>query len=256
MLTIGDPRRPCYNRGMTKLSVNVNKVATLRNTRALNIPSVVHAAQLCLDAGAHGITIHPRPDQRHIRPDDVKNLSDLLKKYPSAEFNIEGNPFHGYMHFIEQYRPDQCTLVPDEPDAFTSNQGWNLTPANVDRLRPVIKQLKAWGSRVSLFMDVDADPKPAAELGADRIELYTEPYAADFLKRGAAAVEPFAKAARAANAVGLKVNAGHDLSLANLSALATGIPTLAEVSIGHALIADALEFGLADTVRQYLIALE
>jgi pyridoxine 5-phosphate synthase len=241
---------------MTKLSVNVNKVATLRNTRALNIPSVVYAAQLCLDAGAHGITVHPRPDQRHIRPDDVKNLHDLIKKYPTAEFNIEGNPFHGYMHLIEEFRPDQCTLVPDEPEAFTSNQGWNLTPANIDRLRPVIKQLKAWGSRVSLFMDVNADPAPAAELGADRIELYTEPYAVDFQKRGVAAVEPFAKAAQAAIAAGLGVNAGHDLNLSNLSALVDGIPGLAEVSIGHALIADALEFGLADTVRQYLIALE
>jgi len=241
---------------MTKLSVNVNKVATLRNTRELNIPSVVHSATICLQAGAHGITVHPRPDQRHIRPDDVRNLAQLLKKYPNAEFNIEGNPFHGYMHFIDQYRPAQCTLVPDEPSAFTSNQGWNLTAENINRLRPIVKQLKQWGSRVSLFLDADADPAPVAELGADRIELYTEPYASDFLKRGTLAVEPFARAAQRASKLGLGVNAGHDLSLGNLAALVKAIPDLAEVSIGHALIADALEFGLADTVRQYLIACE
>src|ERR1700691_2912504 len=162
---------------MTKLSVNVNKVATLRNTRNSNIPSVVHAATICLEAGAHCITVHPRPDQRHIRPDDVRNLARLVKKYPDAEFNIEGNPFHGYMEFIEQYRPTQCTLVPDEPAAFTSNQGWNLSPKNIARLRPIIGQLKDGVCRVSLFMDATADPKPAADLGADRIELYTEPYA-------------------------------------------------------------------------------
>jgi pyridoxine 5-phosphate synthase len=241
---------------MTKLSVNVNKVATLRNTRNLNIPSIVHAATICLEAGAHGITVHPRPDQRHIRPDDVRNLARLVKKYPDAEFNIEGNPFHGYMEFIEQYRPAQCTLVPDEPAAFTSNQGWNLSSENIARLKPVIRQLKDWGCRVSLFMDATADPKPAADLGADRIELYTEPYAVDFLNRGAIAAEPFAVAAKNALAVGLGVNAGHDLNLPNLAALVDAIPDLAEVSIGHALIADALEFGLADAVRQYLIALE
>jgi pyridoxine 5-phosphate synthase len=241
---------------MTKLSVNVNKVATLRNTRHLNIPSIVRAATLCLEAGAHGITIHPRPDQRHIRPDDVRDLASLLKKFPGAEFNIEGNPFHGYMDLIETYRPKQCTLVPDEPSAFTSNQGWNLSAATVDRLKPIIGQLKDWGCRVSLFMDANADPIPVSNLGADRIELYTEPYAADFAKRGAAAVEPFATAAEKAMAAGLKINAGHDLSLQNLPALVAGIPALSEVSIGHALIADALEFGLADTVRQYLSAIE
>ena len=241
---------------MTKLSVNVNKIATLRNTRNLNVPSVIHAATICLEAGAHGITVHPRPDQRHIRPDDVRNLAQLLKKYPTAEFNIEGNPFHGYMPIIEEFRPTQCTLVPDEPDAFTSNQGWNLSPENIERLKPIIRQLKEWGCRVSLFMDVASAPKPAADLGADRIELYTEPYAADFLKRGPAATGPFATAAEKAAEAGLAVNAGHDLNLPNLAALADAIPNLAEVSIGHALIADALEFGLADTVRQYLIALE
>jgi pyridoxine 5-phosphate synthase len=241
---------------MPKLSVNVNKVATLRNTRNLNLPSIVHAATICLDAGAHGITIHPRPDQRHIRPEDVADLAQLLRKYPTAEFNIEGNPFHGYMDLIEKYRPAQCTLVPDEPSAFTSNQGWTLSRENIDRLNPIIKQLKGWGCRVSLFMDATADPAPVAKLGADRIELYTEPYAVDFARRGAAAVEPFAAAARAAHAVGLGVNAGHDLNLDNLPALVAGIPMLAEVSIGHALVADALEFGLADTVRRYLAAMK
>ncbi len=241
---------------MAKLSVNVNKVATLRNTRELSIPSVVRAAQICLDAGAHGITVHPRPDQRHIRPADVRNLATLLRKYPAAEYNIEGNPFHGYMDLVGEIRPTQCTLVPDEPAAFTSNQGWNLTTENIDRLRPIVQQLKEWGCRVSLFMDATADMQPAAALGADRVELYTEPYAADYRKRGNIAAEPFAKAAQAATAVGMKVNAGHDLSLDNLHALVAAIPSLAEVSIGHALIADALEFGLADTVRQYLIAAE
>jgi pyridoxine 5-phosphate synthase len=241
---------------MVKLSVNVNKVATLRNTRELSIPSVVRAAQICLDAGAHGITVHPRPDQRHIRPADVRNLAALLKKYPSAEYNIEGNPFHGYMELVGEIRPTQCTLVPDEPAAFTSNQGWNLTTETIDRLRPIVHQLKDWGCRVSLFMDAAAEMKPAADLGADRVELYTEPYASDFRNRGAVATEPFATAAKNAASAGLKVNAGHDLSLENLHALVAAIPTLAEVSIGHALIADALEFGLADTVRQYLIALE
>jgi len=253
----GEPAAFCgYNLSMTKLSVNINKVATLRNTRNLNIPSIVHAATICLEAGAHGITVHPRPDQRHIRADDVQNIAQLLKKYPRAEFNIEGNPFHGYMDLIEKFRPTQCTLVPDEPSAFTSNQGWNLSPENMDRLKPIVKKLKDWGCRVSLFMDADADPTPVAKLGADRVELYTEPYAVDFINRGDEAVEPFAKAAIAAKAAGLGVNAGHDLNLHNLHALAAGIPFLAEVSIGHALIADALEFGLADTVRQYLIALE
>ncbi len=245
-----------YNVDMTKLSVNVNKVATLRNTRALNIPSVVHAAAICLDAGAHGITVHPRPDQRHIRRDDVRNLSQLLKKYPTAEFNIEGNPFHGYMDLIDEYRPTQCTLVPDEPSSFTSDRGWTLTPETIGRLNPIVSQLKEWGCRVSLFMDATADPSPVDWLGAERIELYTEPYAADFIRRGAIAVEPFIAAAKAAISLGLGVNAGHDLNLANLPALITAIPALAEVSIGHALIADALEFGLADTVRQYLIAIE
>ena len=241
---------------MTKLSVNVNKVATLRNTRALGIPSVVRAAAICLDAGAHGITVHPRPDQRHIRPADVRELAGLLKNYPGAEFNIEGNPFQDYMALVGETRPAQCTLVPDEPDAFTSNQGWNLTPATIEKLKPLVRQLKDWGCRVSLFMDAGADLAPVAELGADRIELYTEPYAAKFMETGQSATSPFAAAAKAAKSLGLGVNAGHDLNLENLPPLVAAIPGLAEVSIGHALIADAIEFGLADTVRQYVLATE
>src|SRR2546423_9798482 len=166
---------------MTKPSVNVNKVATLRNTRPqLNIPSVIRCSQICLDAGAHGITVHPRPDQRHIRPADVYEIAELLKKYPKAEFNIEGNPFIEYMHFIEKVKPTQATLVPDDPAAAPSDHGWDLQ-ANAERLAAVIRRLKEIGTRVSLFMD----PQPqhmelATRLGADRIELYTDPYAAAF----------------------------------------------------------------------------
>jgi pyridoxine 5-phosphate synthase len=241
---------------MAKLSVNVNKVATLRNTRGLGIPSVVRAAAIALDAGAHGITVHPRPDQRHIRPGDVADIAALLQRYPGAEFNIEGNPFEGeYMAHCERTRPTQCTLVPDAVDAVTSNQGWRLTPATAERLRPIVRQLKAWGCRVSLFIDADpAEATRAAELGADRVELYTEPYAAASARGDASAAEPFARAARAALAAGLAVNAGHDLNLDNLPPLVEAIPELAEVSIGHALVADALERGLAETVRRYLAA--
>lgn len=240
---------------MTKLSVNVNKVATLRNTRNLEIPSVIHASQLCLDAGAHGITVHPRPDQRHIRPRDVFDIADLLKRYPQAEFNIEGNPFHEYMHYAKEIRPTQCTLVPDTRDVPTSNAGWNLTPAHVDRLRPIVDELKGYGCRVSLFLNPDTSQvERAARLGVDRIELYTEPYADAFAKGDRSAVSPYVSAARRAKELGVGVNAGHDLNLANLPPFVAHIPFLAEVSIGHALIADALEFGLTETVRRYLQA--
>lgn len=238
---------------MTKLSVNVNKVATLRNTRTLGIPSVVRAAQLCIDAGCHGITVHPRPDQRHIRPQDVYDLADLLKNHSNIEFNIEGNPFQSYVDFIEAVRPTQCTLVPDNPDAFTSDHGWDVR-ANADRLQPMIEQLKQLGSRVSLFMDADVSMiEHVAALGADRIELYTEPYATAVAEGRIDEVLPqFVDAANCAKDQGLEVNAGHDLSLTNLPQLMKAIPFLAEVSIGHALIADALEMGLPETVRRYL----
>jgi pyridoxine 5-phosphate synthase len=237
---------------MTKLSVNVNKVATLRNTRALDIPSVVYAATLCLDAGAHGITVHPRPDQRHIKPVDVFDIAELLKKYPPAEFNIEGNPFIEFLHFAEKVRPTQCTLVPDEPEASTSDHGWNLQKDG-ERLRPVIATLKSFDCRVSLFMDpIPQDMQLAKKIGADRVELYTEPYAAAFAKGDLHAADSYAAAAKAAAEAGLGVNAGHDLNLANLPAFLREVPRVAEVSIGHALVADALEFGLAETVRKYL----
>ncbi len=238
---------------MTKLSVNVNKVATLRNTRTIGIPSVLHAARLCLDAGAHGITIHPRPDQRHIRPDDVRDIADLLKAYPHAEFNIEGNPFHQYVSYISEYRPTQCTLVPDETTAATSDHGWDLR-RDFDRLAPMVKELRSMGSRVSLFMDPDPDAMElAARLGVQRVELYTAPYAEAFTHgKAQKGVEPYARAAERAVQLGLAVNAGHDLSLENLPAFLDAVPFVSEVSIGHALIGDALEFGLAETVRKYL----
>jgi pyridoxine 5-phosphate synthase len=240
---------------MAKLSVNVNKVATLRNTRTqLNIPSVVHCATLCLDAGAHGITVHPRPDKRHIKPADVYDIAELLKKYPGREFNIEGNPFIEYMPFIEKTRPTQATLVPDTPEAFTSDHGWDLK-RDGDRLIPVVRELKRLGCRVSLFMDATSDGMDlAAQMGVDRVELYTEPYAAAFAKGGASAAEPYAAAAARAHELGLEVNAGHDLNLQNLAPFLRQVPGVAEVSIGHALIGDALEFGLAETVRKYITA--
>jgi pyridoxine 5-phosphate synthase len=240
---------------MTKLSVNVNKVATLRNTRPrINIPSVVRCAQICLDAGAQGITIHPRPDQRHIKRDDVGEIAALLKRYPGREFNIEGNPFIEYVPYVEEARPTQATLVPDTTEAFTSDHGWDLR-ADGERLRPMIRRLKDVGARVSLFMDPGPEQIPLAKaLGADRIELYTEPYAAAFARGDCRAAEPYAAAAKRAVEAGLEVNAGHDLNLQNLGPFLKEVPRVAEVSIGHALIGDALEFGLAETVRKYLAA--
>ena len=239
----------------TKLSVNINKVATLRNTRPqLGIPGVARAAELCLDAGAHGITVHPRPDRRHITPDDVYTVADLLKRYPAAEFNIEGNPFHDYMDLVRAVRPTQCTLVPDDPGAFTSDHGWDLA-RDADRLRPVIRALKQIGCRVSLFMDADpGQVGRAAEVGADRIELYTEPYARHFASGYSNAAEPYARAAEAARRSGVGVNAGHDLNLLNLAPFLSRVSGVLEVSIGHALVADALEFGLPATVKKYLAA--
>jgi pyridoxine 5-phosphate synthase len=241
---------------MTKLSVNVNKIALLRNTRALGIPDVEKFARIALDAGAHGITIHPRPDGRHIRADDVSRLAALMGKYPDREFNIEGNPFHNLMDFVRETRPDQCTLVPDESGQFTSDHGWDIGKDG-GRLRPIIDELRSLGVRVSLFMD----PLPAVmsqvkALGADRIELYTEPYAANFAKpAGRSTLDAYVATAAAATSAGLGINAGHDLNLANLPDFVAAIPALLEVSIGHALIADALEFGLAKTVEFYLAAI-
>jgi pyridoxine 5-phosphate synthase len=242
---------------MTKLSVNVNKVATLRNTRSLDIPSVVRLSRIALEAGAHGITVHPRPDQRHIRGADVKDVANLLKAFPDAEYNIEGNPFHGLIEHCAQVKPRQATLVPDAREAFTSNHGWNLVELDAApraALARAIGDLKAVGCRVSLFLDpVPAMMPIARELGADRVELYTEPYAAAFAAgRSAESIATYARAAAAARDVGLGVNAGHDLNLDNLGAFVKGAGPIDEVSIGHALIADALELGMAETVRRYL----
>lgn len=241
---------------MTKLSVNVNKVATLRNTRPLGIPSVTWAARVALEGGAHGITVHPRPDERHIRPQDVYDVAEVVASFPGAEFNIEGNPFHRYLEYVRDVRPAQCTLVPDAPGAATSDHGWDLR-RDADRLRPVTETLHGHGCRVSLFMDASpaAAIEMAKEVGADRIELYTEPFAAALARGEPHAAALFVEAARRAADVGLGVNAGHDLNRDNLPVLLAAIPEILEVSIGHALIADALEFGLAETVRLYLQAL-
>lgn len=228
----------------------------MRNTRSVGIPSVKRCAQMCLDAGAAGITVHPRPDERHIRPADVFELAELVASYPGREFNIEGNPFHKYMEFAQAVRPMQCTLVPDGPEAATSDHGWDLA-RDAARLGPVIEKLKSLSCRVSLFMDAQAQNlELAKKLGADRIELYTAPYAEGFAKGDANAVKPFAAAAKRAAQAGLGVNAGHDLNLANLPLFLRQVPNVLEVSIGHALIADALEWGLSQTVRKYLAAME
>jgi pyridoxine 5-phosphate synthase len=238
---------------MTALSVNVNKVALLRNSRHLEIPNVVHAATSCLQAGAHGITVHPRPDERHIRGRDVHDLAALLKGWPDAEFNIEGNPFHNLMDFVREVRPQQCTFVPDGEGQFTSDHGWDIA-ADGKRLQPLIAECRALGVRVSLFMDPLPETMAAARAtGADRIELYTEPYAAAHGKPGQGAqLDRFAATARAATAAGLGINAGHDLNRANLADFLRGVPGVLEVSIGHALVADALEFGYGETVKLYL----
>ena len=240
----------------TALSVNVNKIALLRNQRPLTIPSVVGLSRICLEAGAHGITVHPRPDQRHIRHHDVFDLAALLKDWPRAEFNIEGNPFHNLMELVRATRPQQCTFVPDSAEQATSDHGWDLA-RDGERLKPLIAEVKALGVRVSLFMDAEPSAMAAARaVGADRVELYTEPYAQAHGTPGqAASLAAFAAAAVAAQREGLGVNAGHDLNLANLGDFAAAVPDLLEVSIGHAFVADALELGMAATVRAYLAAL-
>ena len=241
---------------MPLLSVNLNKVAYLRNTRDVGMPDVLEAARCALRAGAHGITVHPRPDQRHITPSDVRELKALLANdFTGIEFNIEGNPFPEFMDLVREARPHQCTLVPDDPDQTTSDHGWDLTQ-DAERLKPIIRDLKDWGVRVSLFMDYDSPDIPLAKkLGADRIELYTEPYAKAFAASAPDAVfTQFQKAARIADEAGLGVNAGHDLNLPNLPFFCE-IPNLLELSIGLALVADALFMGLDAAVRAYLKAM-
>jgi pyridoxine 5-phosphate synthase len=241
----------------TSLSVNVNKVALVRNTRHLGIPSVTRAATLCLQAGAHGITVHPRPDERHIRAQDVFDIATLMQDWPGREFNIEGNPFHNLMDFIRQVRPQQATFVPDSEGQFTSDHGWTF-PQDAERLRPLIAECQTLGVRVSLFMDpIPEQMAQAKAVGADRVELYTEPYAAAW---GHASQESqlqrYAAAAQAALDAGLGVNAGHDLNRDNLTAFLRRVPGVAEVSIGHALMADALELGYDATVKDYLRCIE
>lgn len=238
----------------TALSVNVNKVALVRNTRHLGIPSPVRAAEACLQAGAHGITVHPRPDQRHIRPQDVHELAEVLRRWPGREYNIEGNPTQNLMDYVRTLRPQQCTLVPDGESQFTSDHGWDLR-ADGERLRPLIAEARALGVRVSLFMDPEPEAMALARaVGADRVELYTEPYAAAWADpaQRVAQTARYAAAARAALDVGLGINAGHDLSRDNLTWFLRHVPGVQEVSIGHALISDALELGYAQTVRAYL----
>jgi len=236
----------------TALSVNVNKIALLRNTRHIGIPDVVKLSRLVLEAGAQGITVHPRPDARHIRTQDVHDLQALLQQWPRAEYNIEGNPFHNLMGFVRTLRPQQVTFVPDSEDQFTSDHGWRF-PDDAARLQPLIDEARAQGVRVSLFMD----PLPelmaaAAATGAERVELYTEAYAsAHGTPQQAAVLARYTAAAEAALAAGLEINAGHDLSRDNLTDFLRAVPGVLEVSIGHALVADALELGLTETVRDY-----
>jgi len=242
----------------TALSVNVNKVALLRNTRHLGVPSVLRAAQLCLQAGAQGITVHPRPDERHIRADDVYEIAALMKDWPDREFNIEGNPTQNLMHFVRDLTArglplHQCTFVPDTEDQFTSDHGWTF-PQDAERLQPLVNQVRARGVRVSLFMD----PVPAAmvsvkALGVERVELYTESYASAATPQSRKnALNAFAHTALACHALNLDVNAGHDLNQHNLTEFLCKVPGISEVSIGHALIADALEVGYAAAVAAYL----
>lgn len=242
----------------TKLSVNVNKVALLRNARAGEVPSVVDAAKQVLEAGAHGITVHPRPDERHIRGYDVDAVAELLAspRYADREFNIEGNPLIGHlMPILRKVKPTQATLVPDDPNQNTSDHGFALTrPGVVAELRPIVDELRGLGCRVSLFVDPDPDTAAAAaETGADRVELYTEGYAQAFgTVKQAPTLERFAATAERATAAGLGVNAGHDLDLHNLGLFVAEVPAVEEVSIGHALVADALRWGLDGVTEKYL----
>jgi len=248
---------------MAALSVNLNKIALIRNSRIGNYPNVVEHAKICIASGAHGITVHPRPDQRHIRPDDVFELKKLVQQYPHIEFNIEGNPFAGannsypgFIALIKQSPPDQCTLVPDTDTQLTSDHGFDLSTAS-NKLAPIILELKKWQIRVSLFMDPDIEQiTRASDIGADRIELYTGPFAASYAANPeshetSAIFTQHCKAAEHAHKLGLGVNAGHDLNLHNLM-LYRNLPHLAEVSIGHALTVDAINIGLANTVMAYL----
>ena len=237
---------------MTKLSVNINKIATLRNARGANNPNVVQVAMDCERFGAEGITVHPRPDQRHIRYQDVLDLSKVVQ----TEFNIEGYPDARFMELIRTVKPAQATLVPDPPDAITSNTGWD-TLTHQSLLRDLVAELKEMGTRVSIFINPEPKFFEAAKLtGTDRVELYTEPYASGYRANRAKAVQPYVEVAKLATELGLGLNAGHDLDLHNLAYLKQQIPQLQEVSIGHALVCDALYFGLENTIQLYRRQLE
>ncbi len=249
-MTLASPHR-------TALSVNLNKVALVRNTRHLGIPSVTRAATLCLQAGARGITVHPRPDERHIRRHDVFDLAGLMQAWPDREYNIEGNPFHNLMAIAREVKArglplHQLTFVPDSEGQFTSDHGWSF-PQDAERLRPLIAEAHALGVRVSLFMDAEPEQMAGARaVGADRVELYTEPYAAAWhTPQRAEQLARFRAAGQAALDADLGLNAGHDLNRENLTAFLRAVPGVQEVSIGHALMADALELGYAATVADY-----
>ena len=252
------PAHATVPRHRTALSVNINKVALLRNTRHLGIPDVLRAAQLCLEAGAQGITVHPRPDERHIRSDDVYELAALMKDWPDREFNVEGNPLQNLMAFVRNLSArglplHQCTFVPDSEGQFTSDHGWSF-PQHAAQLKPLIEEVQSRGARVSLFMDPLPEAMAAAkEVGADRVELYTETYARAWSTPDKNKVlSQFSHTGRAAAAIHLGVNAGHDLNRDNLAEFLRAVPGVLEVSIGHALIADALELGYGATVAAYL----
>ena len=243
---------------MTALSINLNKIALIRNSREGNYPSVVEHAKTCIDCGVDGITVHPRPDQRHIRPDDVRQLAALTRPLDEVEFNIEGNPFAdalgsypGLIALVQETQPNQCTLVPDADNQLTSDHGFDLTQ-QADQLVPIIEQIKAMGVRVSLFMDPDLQQiKLASEVGADRIELYTGPYAAAWGSNQLETLfQQHLEAANLATSLGMGVNAGHDLNLDNLAKFAS-IPDLLEVSIGHAFTVDSLDMGMVSALRAY-----
>ena len=246
----------------TVLSVNLNKIALLRNSRETTIPSVVEAAVTCIKAGAQGITVHPRPDMRHIRPSDVYDLAELLARpeYSDIEFNIEGNPYAGpevngypgFMNLVDAVKPDQCTLVPDDPNQLTSDHGWDLLGES-NRLKPLVTKLKTDNIRVSCFMDPDYEQlRLASHLGTDRIEFYTGPYADQYNSPGADSIlQTFIDAGTLAVSLELGINAGHDLNQDNLARFCDEVPDVAEVSIGHAIITDALSIGLSETVSRY-----
>lgn len=233
---------------MTRLSVNINKIATLRNARGGNIPDVLKAAIDCQRFGAEGITVHPRPDERHIRYQDVLDIKPII----TTEFNIEGYPSKSFVDLVLSVKPDQVTLVPDPPEALTSSNGWD-TIKNKAELKRIVSIFKENRIRTSIFVNADAEMvRHAADSGTNRVELYTEPYASEYASNRDKAIEPFVIAATAAAEVGLALNAGHDLNLDNLNFFAQNIPNLLEVSIGHALISDALYFGLENTIQLYL----